>query len=174
VERVESRPRHTEPCFAADRAPASEQDVEHGLRLMDHARRDLLALVSPLPDVVLDWRPAADKWSIRRILEHVASAEGYYRTALLGEQPEREPIEERIDLGLQRERAVAHLRSLTEHQRSQVFRPTWPWREDEEEDWTVRKALRRFIYHERFHTRDIQQTLGWLVMGGPYGRRRDG
>ena len=167
VERVEAPPGRSEPCFAADRVPATQEDVERPIRLMGYARDDLLALVSPLPDRVLDWQPAQEKWSIRGILAHIASAEGYYRTSLLEEQPEREPAEERFDLELQRERAIAHLRSLTEAQRAKVFHPNWPWRDDEDEEWSVRKALRRFIYHERFHTRDIEQTLAWLLTGGP-------
>ena len=99
---------------------------------------------------------------------HVASADGYYRVSLLEQQPAQEPPEERFDLALQRERAVAHLRSLTDAQRAQVFRPSWPWRDDEDDEWPVRKALRRFIYHERFHIRDIEQTLAWLLTGGPH------
>ena len=167
IERIVTAPGRGEPCFAADRIPASEEDIERALRLMSHARQELGALIGDLPEAVLDWRPAADKWSIREIVSHIASAEGYYRASLLAEQPEREPPVERFDLALQREHAIAHLRSLTGEQRARVFRPTWPWREDEGEEWPVRKALRRFIYHERFHTRDIQQTLSWLLMSAP-------
>lgn len=167
VERVETPPGRSEPCLAADCAPASEEDIETVIRRMEYARDDLVALVAPLPDAVLDWPPGPERWSIRGILAHIASAEAYYRTSLLDEQPPREPPEERSKLTLQRERAVAHLRSLTAEQRATVFRPNWPWRDDGDEEWPVRKALRRFIYHERFHTRDIQQTLAWLLTGGP-------
>ena len=167
VERLETPAGRSEPSFAADRVPTAEEDVERTIRHMAYARQDLLALVSHLPDAVLDWQPAPDKWSARGILAHIASADGYYRTSLLDKPPEQEPPEERFDLALQRERAISHLRSLAPDQRSQVFHPNWPWRGDEDEEWPVRKALRRFIYHERFHTRDIQQTLAWLVMGGP-------
>jgi uncharacterized damage-inducible protein DinB len=134
---------------------------------MGFAREDLLALVEPLPDEVLDWQPTPEKWSIRRIVGHIASADGYYRTSLLESEPVLDPPEERSNLKLQRERAIAHLRSLTAAQWAHVFRPDWPWRWAKDEEWPVRKALRRFIYHERFHTRDIQQTLAWLMLGGP-------
>ncbi len=167
VERVEAPPGRSEPCFDADRVPASEEDIELAIRRMGDARVDLLALVSSLPNSVTNWQPASEKWNIRGILAHIASAEAYYRTGLLEEQPEREPAEERFELALQRERAIAHLRSLTEEHRAQVFHPNWPWRGNEHEEWTVRKALRRLIYHERFHTRDIEQTLAWLLTGGP-------
>lgn len=167
VERVNAPPGRSEPCFATDRVPVSEEEIEAAIRLMGFAREDLLSLVSPLPDAVLDWQPTPEKWSIRGILVHIASAEGYYRTSLLDEQPILEPPPERLDLALQREKAIAHLRSLTAAQRAHVFRPHWPWRDDKDEEWTVRKALRRLIYHERFHTREIQQTLAWLMLGGP-------
>lgn len=173
IERVETPPGRSEPCFDADRVPASEEDIETAIRRMGYARDDLLALVSPLPDVVLDWQPAPEKWSIRQILAHIASADGYYRTSLLAKQPTPTPNDERFDLALQRERAIAHLRSLTTELRAKVYRPNWAWREDEDEEWPVRKALRRFIYHERFHTRDIQQTLAWLLTGGPDFRREE-
>jgi hypothetical protein len=35
------------------------------------------------------------------------------------------------------------------------------------EHWTVRKALRRIISHERFHTKEIEQQLAWLLVGPP-------
>lgn len=167
VERVEAPSGRSERVFSADRAPATEEDIQQAIRLMSYARADLYTLVSPLPERVLSWQPTPDKWNIRGILAHIASADCYYRTSLLDEQPELEPPRELFDLALQRERAIAHLRSLTKAQRAQLFHPNWPWRADADEEWTVRKALRRFIYHERFHTRDIQQTLAWLVTGGP-------
>ena len=167
VERVEAPPGRSEPVFATDRALTNEEDIDLAIRRMGYARADLLALVSSLPNSVMDWQPAPEKWSVRGILAHVASADGFYRTSLLEDQPERDPDEERFDLELQRERAIAHLRSLTAKQRAKVFHPNWAWRGNEHEEWTVRKALRRFIYHERFHTRDIEQTLAWLLTGGP-------
>jgi uncharacterized damage-inducible protein DinB len=171
VERVEAPPGRSEPAFASDRALSSREDIELAIRRMAYARADLLDLVSPLPNSVIDWQPGPEKWSIRGILAHIASAEGYYRTSLLDEQPEREPVEARFDLELQREGAIAHLRSLGAEQREKVYHPNWPWRGNEQEEWTVRKALRRFIYHERFHTRDIEQTLAWLLTGGPEKER---
>ena len=47
-----------------------------------------------------------------------------------------------------------------------VFRPKQYWL-DEIGEWTVRKALRRCIMHERAHLREIQQRLAWLVLGVP-------
>jgi len=169
VEHVEAPPGRSEPCFAADRVPATEEEIQTPIRRMGFACEDLLALVAPLPDEVLDWQPTPEKWSIRSILAHIASADGYYRTSLLEQEPVPDPPEERFNLALQREKAVAHLRSLTAAQRAHVFRPDWPWRNDRDQEWPVRKALRRFIYHERFHTRDILQTLAWLLTGEPEG-----
>jgi len=81
-----------------------------------------------------------------------------------------ETLEEMFDLALQRQRAISRLRSLTAEECARTFRPRGR-RLSEGEEWTVRKALRRYICHERFHTREIQQRLAWLVLGIPsHGR----
>jgi len=182
TEEVEAS-RESEFCFAADRAPVTVEDIEAVCLLMSFARQDLLDLVRSMPDLVLDWRPPLsaaariDSWaphmrSIREILSHIASTDWYYRTALLDEPAAPEPPDEVADLTLQRERALNHLRSLTAEDCARTFRPKRRPRGGAEE-WTVRKALRRYICHERFHTGEIQQRLTWLVLGIPSFNRFD-
>jgi len=61
-------------------------------------------------------------------------------------------------LEMERRTAVARLRQLTEEERSGVFYLTH-WTEHPEEPWTARKALRRFLEHERGHTAQARKIL---------------
>lgn len=168
-------------CFEADRVPASTEEIETAVHRMGYARDDLLAVVDGLPDIILDWTPPAsalawvDSWapevrSIRGIIRHIASGDFYYRTGLQEEQPPPDPPDELNDLALQRARAIDIIRSLSDEQRARVYRPRRPWQQGIEE-WTVRKALRRIIIHERFHTKEIEQRLAWLLLSVPSFQR---
>jgi uncharacterized damage-inducible protein DinB len=176
TEGVDAR-REAEFCFTADRAPVTAEEIETAIRRMGFARQELLDLVGELPDLVLDWRPPVsaaariDSWApqirnIREILNHIASGDRYYRTAFQDEAAPPEPQEEIFDLALQRQRAINHLRLLAAEDCARTFRPRRRLR-SEAEEWTVRKALRRYICHERFHTAEIQQRRAWLVLGVP-------
>ncbi|MBI4562700.1 MAG: DinB family protein, partial [Candidatus Rokubacteria bacterium] len=133
TEEVEAR-REAEFCFAADHVPVTVAEIGTAIRRMGFARRDLLDLVRELPDLVLDWRPPLsaaariDSWaleirSIQGILNHIASGDRYYRTALQDEPVTPEPQEEIFDLALQRQRVINHLRSLTADDCARTFRP---------------------------------------------------
>ena len=164
--------------FQDDLRPVTEEEMGSAVRRMGFARQDLLKLVGPLPEPVLDWHlpPTAavrvDDWapevrSIRGIVEHIANADGYY-AANVGDTPwPRMGDAERADLLGQRQRAIDRLRALTAEERSQLFQRRQPWQKEGHEHWTVRKALRRFVEHERFHTREIEQRLAWLLLGVP-------
>jgi hypothetical protein len=163
-------------CFEDDLRPAMPQDIETAIRYMGYAREDLLGVINELPAVVLDWRPPKsamariDSWkpvvlTIREIIQDITGAEGYYRTGLQdGESSEAG--DERSSLEFQRERTLERLRTLSDRELSRVYRPRRTW-QDGSEMWTVRKALRRIISHERFHTAEIQQRLTWLLLGVP-------
>ena len=60
---------------------------------------------------------------------------------------------------------VGRLRALNAEERAgTVYKTTGPRGEAE---WTARKAIRRILNHQRFHTREIQQRLAWLTLGVP-------
>jgi len=150
--------------FAPDLAPLSPDELERHLRLMDHARADLLALVRDLSDTVLDWQWVPQVFTIRHTLRHVGNAEEWYVSRLVS--PETLPAEWDGDenlpllafLEMERRTAVDRLRRLTEAERSEVFHPT-RWTDHPEEAWTARKALRRALEHERQHTAQIRRAL---------------
>jgi uncharacterized damage-inducible protein DinB len=166
-----------ELLFDAFARPVSSADVDTAIRRLGYAREDLLAVVRHLPDQVLDWCPPAsaltlDEWdtevrSIRRILGHIAEADGYY-AGNIGDAPwEHVRPGQTPDLFDMRQRAIERLRSLSPAELGARWDRRQPWQTEGVEKWTVRKALHRFIAHERFHTREIEQRLAWLLLGTP-------
>jgi hypothetical protein len=161
--------------FDADRQ--AEDEIEMSIRAMNHATSDLLAVVEPLPERILDWRPPEsamakiDAWqpgvkTIREIASELPAGERYYRQGLREGPEPPEPELEWYDRSLQRERTIERLRGLSPDERGKVFLVTRSW-QDRPEHWTARKAIRRIISHERFHTREIQQRLSWILLGVP-------
>jgi hypothetical protein len=162
--------------FEDDKRPLTDSDIETALRHMAYARADLNALVGPLPDRVLDWRPplsamsTVDQWNpgvltIQEIVDTVATSEGCYRTGL-GDDIVPLSDASQSDLTAQRALTVARLRSLSRDERAAGSETQRSW-QDRPEHWTARKAIRRIIGHERFHTKEIEQRLAWLLLGVP-------
>ena len=151
----------------SDREPIFPEEMERCFRLMAYARADLLDWVCDLSDDVLDWQPDPQSFSIRHLLRHIGNAEEWYVSRIV--TPETLPPEWEHDedipildfLEMERSTAVARLRLLTEEERSSVFYPT-RWTQHPEEPWTARKALRRFLEHEREHTAQIRSMLAQL------------
>jgi predicted RNase H-like HicB family nuclease/uncharacterized damage-inducible protein DinB len=151
--------------FPPDRTPLTREEMQRYFRLMGHSRADLLALVRDLPEQVLDWRPTAESFSIRQVLRHVGNAEQWYVSRLV--PPETLPPEWQDDerlpvmafLDMERRTAVARLSQLSEAECATVCYPTC-WTSHPEEPWTARKALRRFVEHEREHTVQVREIVG--------------
>jgi hypothetical protein len=168
-------------CFEYDLRTVTGDEVEAGIRHMGYATADLLALVEPLPDAVLDWRPPqsamakVDVWqpnvkTIREIARELPASERYYRLGLSDHDAPSEPEEVMLDRVLQRRLTIERLRSLSDEERATMFRVQRAW-QDRPEHWTARKTVRRIIGHERFHTKEIEQRLAWLLLGVPAFQR---
>ena len=172
-------PGGTAALLPPDLEPLTPEEMEHVFRLLAHSRADLLALVQDLPDEVLDWQPDPESFSIRRVLRHIGNAEEWYVSRLVA--PESLPPEWEHDedmplfefLEMERRTAIERLRRLTDEERAAVFHPTH--RTDHpEEAWTARKALRRFLEHEREHIGQVREILaawhyahGMRIQTGP-------
>ena len=172
VEEVDGR---GEFVFAADKERVGNADIETAIRRAGYAQDDLIALVRPLPDLVLDWRPPAssvkidaifpDVRSMRQMLEHVVGAEaGYYARSLSDAAPSGPPTDTG-DIEALQESTADRWRGWTPEQRSRVYRRERP--DGSVGEWSARKVIRRTIMHKRFHTREIEQRLCWLALGVP-------
>jgi predicted RNase H-like HicB family nuclease/uncharacterized damage-inducible protein DinB len=150
--------------FSPDRKTINREDLEVYFRIMTYSRTDLLILVNNLPDKVLDWKLHPESFTIRRLLRHIGNAEEWYVSRLV--PPETLPAEWKNDealpiykfLEMERRTALDRLRRLTEQELSEVCYPTH-WTQYPEEAWTARKALRRFLEHEREHTAQVREIL---------------
>lgn len=133
-------------------------------RRASYSRADLLALVRNLSNERLDWKVERDTMSIHEILRHIGNAEEWYVSRLV--DPQTLPAEWAHDeslpifefLELERRTALDRLRRLTDRELAEVFYPK-QWTDHPEEPWTARKALRRFLEHEREHISHIRQVL---------------
>lgn len=146
--------------FGPDLLPPTDAELAAYLRLMEHSRADLLALVGKLPAKVLDRQPSGKRRTIRKVLAHVAHAEEWYLSRLYLEL-DLDPSEDVFaELTAVRDGAVRRLVSVPFAERSQVFvRDEYISAWGAGERWTFRKALRRFIEHEREHTANIRAIL---------------
>ena len=156
-------------AFDADKEPLSVEALETGIRRSQHAFADLSAYVS-LPDTLLDWRvqPTAvkidanypDVRSIREMLAHASGSSGFFGRNV-GDAPWTAPaVASPSDVPALREAVFGRLRALTADELAKVYRR-------DEREWTARKLVRRLINHERFHTKEIEQRLAWLLLAVP-------
>jgi hypothetical protein len=166
---------NAEFVFEADKEPLSEDEVEAAATRLGFAHADLVALVRPLPDLVLDWRvPASavkidniypDVRSIRDMVDHVGAAMSFHirgvgDVAARVASPPGPP-----SLFSAFETNAARVRALNVEERSGKLYTVTTTRG--ESQWTARKSLRRMLNHQRFHTREVQQRLSWLTLGVP-------
>ena len=150
--------------FSLDLRTLSREEMEVYFRLMIYSRADLLDLVRNLPEETLDWKPIPESFTTRRLLRHIGNAEEWYVSRLVPietlppewEHDEELPIFEFLEM--ERRTALDRLRRLAEPDLDEVFYSTH-WTQHPEEPWTVRKALRRFLEHEREHTDQVREIL---------------
>lgn len=161
----------TEATFEPELAPLDDSYLAYCLAYLGASRETLQSLVARLPRDLLDWRPAEGKRTIGEILGHVSDAEAFYLVRLEDPAPGRAaepgaaagklwahyagrelgPVER---LARTRELAVERLGRLTAADRERVSRF-----DPHAETWTARKVLRRMVWHERYHTRQIETFL---------------
>jgi predicted RNase H-like HicB family nuclease/uncharacterized damage-inducible protein DinB len=134
--------------FAADGEPLSHHELQTAVRLIEHARRDLLEFLRDVPENLRHWRPEPSEWSIAEALLHMAQVEASY-IARLDEESERSPFPQMAAI---RSWAYHRLGRLTEAELSRVTTHRG-------EQWSARKVLRRFLEHDREHTAHIRSLV---------------
>lgn len=142
-------------CFDNDRLPLSGENVAAGLSLLGLNRTELSSCVRPLNEAELDRQiPGEIRVTIRGVLIHIATAEWWYL--------------DRLDRAFPRALLKADVFELLEQVRgytNQILPELEGLRletEKRQERWTPRKVLRRALWHEHVHTRQIARYLGRL------------
>lgn len=163
--------------FYSDEKPVSEVEFSHFLDLMRWNRVELLGIVELLSEDERNARPLPDKWTIEETLRHVANAEEWYVSRLGAEiqeecegfvrgiNPEERwgSIHERLEAT--RRGGVHALEYAFERGVEGVFTRA-AYTQHPEERWTFRKALRRFVEHEREHIGTMKRVVDALARDG--------
>jgi predicted RNase H-like HicB family nuclease len=134
--------------FAPDERPLDEEDLERYFRLLSHARADMRKALRALPPEAFHTAPFGAK-PVCDILRHVAEKE-LFSLSCLRLKPEIPASDDCIGLleAARREFERA-IRAMPEHKRGEVFTA-------QGERWSLRKALRRALWHERYHAAQIE------------------
>jgi membrane associated rhomboid family serine protease len=155
--RIAERVHGDEVLFTWDRVAATPEETRETRRLLQWSREDLLEAVESLPADALDWDPpyrTLPDWAtwktIRQILEHVARTEVGYYLPWIGYAPTLDLEGEEL-LPRSRGETLRFLEGL--EQAPDRLRLA----ERGGEAWSVRKVLRRLVWHERVHTKSIRR-----------------
>ena len=152
-----------EVAFEYDFILAEPEEIMRCLELLKFSRQGLPAIVEVLPESLLDWDPPYQRFAnwarwrtIRQILEHIALTEvGYYlpNIGFSGKiLPWSEAADWRKQLSSSRRETEQFLADLITHNDRARISET-------DEVWSVRKVLRRLIWHELLHWKSIKRIV---------------
>ena len=145
--------------FEFDMVAWNDEKLERTLRWLSYSRADILSIIEGMDEAALKTRQLGPDHTLWDTLRHVANAEyGYINRiagSLEGIEPvtANEPSDVRERLAIVRDILDRRARAVTLEARGQVIYATWAARPDE--PWTLQKALRRAIEHEKEHLYEI-------------------
>jgi uncharacterized damage-inducible protein DinB/predicted RNase H-like HicB family nuclease len=145
--------------FDFDKETWDDYKLERTLRWLSYSRADLLQRVQGLSEQQMKSRRVLPGRTVRDTLMHVANAEYGYINRVAGPLDDAEPLTDdrpsdaRERLAVVREILVRRTRAIPAEKRGEVIYPTWAERPNE--PWTLAKALRRALEHEREHTAEL-------------------
>lgn len=150
----------TEGFFEFDRQAYSDADVSQTRTLLEASRQDLLDLVADLAPRALDHRLVADRRTVGEVLDHVAIAEHWYLTRVeipvdipsdWRDYPE-DAFERLAETRADVERVLGSLPNVRNVRRSNS-------RVVDRERWSSRKVLRRLVWHELLHYKQLVRLV---------------
>lgn len=138
--------------FLNDWKPLTQQEIEHGLKLLEWSRVDLLETARPLSQETRETNYPNERWNIDGILKHVGGAEWWYLHRLGLAFPREEVPQEAFErLEVVRKKLAQVLPTLAGSKLVAGI---------DGEFWSPRKLLRRAIWHERDHNQHIRKLIG--------------
>lgn len=167
-----------EGLFEADRGEASVEQIERTIELLGWSRDDLLATLETAPKAALKWDPSYRNYApwaqwrtIEEILAHIAVCETRYYLRGIGRAPGPNPTTVGdpeqgsrawyAELGRDWSALLARSREETVGFLREVARSSDRRRVHEEPgySWSVHKVLRRLVWHELLHIKNIRRIL---------------
>jgi uncharacterized damage-inducible protein DinB len=155
--------------FKSDGAQIDEANLRDAVRLMQFSREEVLSAVEQLTEEKLDACPIPKKRTVRQDITHIVNAEEWYISRL---GPKYQKVyEDNLSTikGISKSSAVERLRltrgaiiptleaALRDGRQGPFTRSAYT--RYPEEQWTLRKVLRRFLEHEREHLGTIKTVL---------------
>ncbi len=138
--------------WQADWKPLSDIEIERGLLVLKWSRQDLVDLTKNQPDERLDRDVPGEKWSIRGILNHLATSELWLLDRLNFGIAESATLPEDAFRRLEATRNLFERALLDLAGSSQVNGKDGTF-------WSPRKILRRAAWHEVDHINHIFRLL---------------
>lgn len=138
--------------FEDDRRPLTTDDIDEIEQLLAYTRKDLFGVIERISPEQMDQPIEGEvRSTIRGILNHIATAERWYFDRIdMGFDRKQFPEEVLRKLEMARKHTTVTLPRL--EGAVQVF-------EKRGEKWSARKVLRRTLWHEIAHTRQIKRYL---------------
>jgi uncharacterized damage-inducible protein DinB/predicted RNase H-like HicB family nuclease len=140
--------------FASDRPPVVDAELDDFKLLLIATREDLLSAVMGLSKDELNWEFSEERWPIRGVLNHIARAELWYLDRLGLAFPKNDLPEDPME-------ALEKVRNHTITKLPTIVNYTGALTQAGE-TWSVRKVMRRTLWHERDHTEHIQKLRARL------------
>ena len=164
VEVVE-RVRGNEILFSPDYQAVTPELIEETVALLNATRADLWEVIRNAPEQVFDWDPPYRRFpswahwrTIRQILAHIANTETHYYLPNIGIEVDIPPAAEEGDW---RESLVSHREATVEALHGlKISRDLARVEFHDDGAWSVRKVLRRLVWHERLHIKNIRRIIG--------------
>jgi uncharacterized damage-inducible protein DinB len=155
--------------FKSDLTPIDEASLRDAERLMQFSREEVLSAVEQLTKEELDACPIPRKRTVRFDITHIVNAEEWYISRLGPKYQRLYEDKLRMIKGARRLSAVERLRltrgamipalgaALRDAHQGPFTRRAYTRYPDEQ--WTLRKVLKRFLEHEREHLGTIRIVL---------------
>lgn len=148
--------------FGPDKIPPTKTQISKYIKRMEFSRKYLLDIVRAVPQGVLSKEYESEPRSIENTLQHIADVEWWYLSRM-GTDPEIE-LEEFTNvferLKNMRNYAIDSLNNIPYDDFKRINVPsryTGKQQKRLKEAWTWHKVFRRFLEHERLHTRYVER-----------------
>lgn len=148
---------NTAAFFDSDNQPVTVHDIEATFEMLRRTRMQLLDVAHSIGEDRWSERPGGGQRTVVDVLHHVARGEWWYVSRIVdfpipedGYPKDIEPF-----MAWTRARVAERLLNLSPDERARTVVP----KPETGERWSARKVLRRLIYHELYHTRQLRKLI---------------